>query len=665
MKSCYTKTTAAFTLIIILGALAIPTGAAEKNSIQTIARRDVQIDVKVIFLGMDQQNVQEQYLLWNSPQTRYQLTVIPGVGTDTTYSIKYDFSFAPRTFLQEFASYLNSVAKVEKRTNVLWNETYFTIQGSYFLNYTHYPVNATNTYYPADQVESWLLEHAQEYGGLEPNGYTLIMADLSRELPSLTREQFQALSARETVTLTPHFYNKTFTDHDLGIQLNRRFMTAWGGHNRFFFMDLSAGPGSAAEQLPLQLAASTNQVDPTNPYWPSWLTQYLADYITGAVYNVFLPDFVYPLNYAQTYRVKVFVLDNRTSGKPRIESTVDEKEITTQLGSLLPFAHVEVEVHYHELSDYPELFKVVRSSTSPSLVGITPIVDARLVYDWLSESGSGKIRQFAKITRNTETYDIPVFVFAFGGDYNFGFTYKELIAKDLDFDRTIWGVSLYDMVLISHSEDDLHRGDLVAPKQAGLGFGFTNTVIHEVGHMLGLMHPFATYSDPTENFVSSVMAYYPYEDAFSQFDKDALLRGYADQLIRDSTQLLSSSPFDLINWSSINSAQSKLSDAETAYDEMNYTRAAESAYTAYVSASQANLLAGGGTFSSRSFALGVGVFSFLFGILIALILLRRRRRVPQETLHVSAAPKCSACRGNLSWIQQYQRWYCYNCKRYE
>jgi sporulation protein YlmC with PRC-barrel domain len=27
-------------------------------------------------------------------------------------------------------------------------------------------------------------------------------------------------------------------------------------------------------------------------------------------------------------------------------------------------------------------------------------------------------------------------------------------------------------------------------------------------------------------------------------------------------------------------------------------------------------------------------------------------------------PACSTCRGPLTYIPQYQRWYCYNCKKY-
>lgn len=666
MKPKMVRTTSTLVILaILLATMVIPTATADQNNPIVVTKRDVTINVKVVFVGIDSKSVDLEYLNWNSPERRYQLTAIPGVSTDTTYSVKYDFTFAPPQFLQGLASYLTSIGKEETRVNVLWNESYFTIQNSYFLNYTHYPVNATNTYYPADQVENWLLEHGQDYGGQESTGYTLMLADLSTQLPSITTAQFQTLATSHPAMLTPHFYNKTFTDHDLGVKLNRRYMTAWGGHSRFFFVDLSAGPGSAAEQLPLQLAASINNIQAGGAYWSKWLTQYLADYISGAVYNIFLPDFVYPLNYARTYRVKIFVIDNRTSGQPPIQKTVDPDEIKAQLSSLLPFANVEVDVQFSSLSEDDGLFRTVATATSPSPVGIYPIVDARLVYEWISQSGQGHIEDFTTITRNSRTYDIPVFVFAFDRNYTFGFTYKELVAKEVDFDRTIWGVALYDLVLISHSADDLRRGDLVSPAQPGLGFGFTNTIIHEVGHMLGLMHPFHTSYDPTENFVSSVMAYYPYENAFSQFDKDALLRGYADQFIRNAVQLLKATNFDFVNAPDINAANSQLRDAENAYQRMNYAEATQHAYAAYGSASRAQLLGGGGELTGRALALAIGAFSFLLGIVVGFMMSKRRRSQALGTTIATTANTCSTCNGSLTWIPQYQRWYCYKCQRYE
>jgi len=635
-----------------------PVLAAASNRTSLEIQRDVPISIKIVFVGIGEQDVDLDYLRWNLPEKRYQLIAIPGTETKTTYSLTYSFEFASPEFADRFALFLDSTGKVETRTNVLWNETYSQIDSSYFLNYTHFRVNATNTYYSADDAETWLLEHAAEYGGLLANGYTLVLINLSNRVPSVTPSQFQTLP---NSVLTPHFFNKTFVDHDLGIKLNRRFMTAWGGHARLFFIDLSAGPGPAAEQLPLQLAAWVNNITPLHVYWSTWLTQYVSDYVQGAVYNIFLPDLVYPISYAEKYNIQVVVIDNRTVDSPRIEETVDSAEVQRQLESLLPFAQIEVNTQFIRLEELTRLAGIVRSATSPSKGGILPIVDARPVYYWFSQSGEGHISEFSSMKRSAKQYDIPVLVFAFEGNYSFGFTFKEFIAEDWDVERAIWGVALYEFVLISHSATDLRRGDFTVPEQPGMGFGFTNTIIHEVGHMVGLMHPFATAYDPTENFVSSVMAYYPYEDEFSQFDKDALLRAQADQTIRAAIQLLRSTPFAVINWPETQSAMSNLDQAERAYERMDYLGALKAAHEGYQNALTAQLLAGGGALTNPSVVWAVGLFAFLAGSFVSWILVRRR------TLRSTGATVrfCSNCGGKVAWIQQYQRWYCYRCQRYE
>jgi len=637
--------------------------AQEKNTVSTSTTREVTVKVKVVFIGFDRNQILTDYLTWNNPQRRYQKIALPGIDTGTVYTPEYEYAFATTDFTSEFSSYLKSVGKTETRINVLWNETYFKIDSGSFLNYTHFRVDAVNTYYPADDVESWLISKSSGFGGVLSDGYTLVVADLSKYVPSVTGQQFFSLNHKEPVVLTPHFYNKTFIDYDLRVQLNRRYMTAWGGHERLFFIDTSAGPGPAAEQWPVQWADAANRIASKRNYSAVWLTQFLSDYIGGAVYNVFLPDLLYPITYSNIYRVKIFVIDNRTKSTPPIESTLNTEEIRRRLQALVSFANVDVTAEFMQLKDDADLNLEVKAATSPSTIGTNPIVDARPVYDWLSLSGKGQMARFLKVTRNQDIYDIPVFVFAFDGEYNFGFTYKEYVLKGIDFDRTIWGVSLYDLVLISHSEDDLVRGDLVEPKQPGRGFGFTNTIIHEVGHMFGLMHPFSTSYDPTENFVSSVMAYYPYEDGFSQFDKDALLRGYADEYIRTALQILESTPNFIINWADINSAKSRIGNAEESYRAFNYTQAAQDAFQAYLDAARANVLAGGRAPGQAYSVMGMGI-AFVLGAAVMYTYLTRRRRTGLRTTG-AAAPLCSQCQRKLTWVAQYERWYCHNCKKYE
>ena len=661
-----------FSILVVSFPFSISSVSADQQNMpRTVATRIASLDIKVVLLGFDEKLIDKDYLTWNSPATQYQLIEIPGLSTNTLYSLNYSYVVPSGSFLNDFVQFLQSNAKTETRQNVIWNVSFSKIPqigGNYYLNYTHFAVTSSNTYYPADDVEAWLVQHESDYGGFPANGYVLVLADLSTHLPSTTLNQFELALQGKDVEFTPHFYNKTYTDGDLGIQLNRRYMTGWGGHSRLFYADLSAGPEQTAEQLPIQLASAFNSVDLSTAYGKFWLNQFLADYVSGAVPNLFAPDFVYPINYASSYKVKVVIFDNRTdTTDPPITKTFDQEVAVKQWQALVPWANVTAETKYAHISDYPELQQIIVKSKSPVTYGSppgSPAVDARPVYDWLNANGQGHIKDFMQVKRDTTEYDIPVFAFAFAGDYEFGFTFKDMIGKEADFDRTIWGVSLYDLVLISHSTNDFKRGDSTNPAQPGKGFGFTNTVIHEVGHMLGLMHPFSF--DPTENFVASVMAYYPYENGFSIFDRDVLARGQADVLLRQTSEVLSQTPFVLINQGDLSAARSKADSAEKAYSAMNYVEAVRDGANALQSATRAHLIAGGIIPAGTLVTVEI-IGSFVLGVLIAYLVFRRRGRVTTLTVPPQAqrASLCSTCGKPLTWIPQYSRWYCYNCQKYE
>jgi len=586
----------ALIVTIMLGAIPIVTAeSSSETQPYAAARREVSINVKIVFIGIDRTLVDKEYMTWNNPNYKYQSYLIPGINTNVVFMMNYDYVFVNSQFENNFVNYLSSIARREEHSNVLWKLTYFGIDENLVLNYTSFKVTTLNTLYSADDVERWLIDHADGYGGLPSNGYALVVADLSSKVPSVTADQYNAIMKEHVVEATPHYYNKTFADPDLGIVRNRRWMTSWGGNARLYYIDLSAGPSLVTTQLPIQLAASVNNIDFHTTYGKNWLNQYISSYVFGAVYNLFTPDFIYQINYAKEYRIKIMAFDNRTSqSQPPLEKTIDTNLIKSELQKLLSFSKVEVEAKFSKATDYPGLMQIIIDSRIPSSqvpsIEPTKAVDATPVYEWLNEQGENHSRDFFNITRDIDEYDIPVFVFAFEDNYQFAFTFKEWISYPSDGERTIWGVSLYDMVLIGHSARDFDRGDMLVnePKQPGKGFGFSNTIIHEVGHMLGLNHPFIY--DQTEDFVSSVMAYYPYDSGFSQFDIDALQRGLADQLIMYASSTLSETSSVIVNYLSVNSARNYLGAAEDRYSQMDYSGSINSAYNADLQAAQAKTL---------------------------------------------------------------------------
>ncbi len=575
----------------------------------TVTRRS-DLNVKVVFVGIPSELVNATYLKWNVPAYKCQQYLNPGVTTGVQYRFDYEFIFPPKGFEDSFAQYLTSIGKVEVAKNPFFG------------------VNLTNTLYSASLAENWLKYHESDYGGSPKPGYTLILANLTRAVPSVTPNQYEKYLNQSVDGFTPHYYNMTYVDSDLYITIRRRWMTSWGGPNRLYFIDLSAGPSNITRQLPLQWAIRANNIDLKTLYGSMWLTQYLSDYVYGAVEDLFAPDFVYPIAAARKYDVDVLVVDNRTDGAvPSLDRTLNVLRIKSELERLLPFAEVNVKARFMNVTASSNLTNLIVSSTSPSKYAKISIVDARPVYNWLSEEGQGHIKDFFNNTRKDSEYYVPVMAFIFTGEYQFGFTFKEDLSEPFG-PESIWGVALGDLVLVSHSSHDLVRGNFTDPKQTQTGFGLTNTVIHELGHMLGLVHPFR--ADPTQDFVASVMSYYPYEYSYSQFDRDALLRGYVDGLIMGTEAELEATGPNILNSGLFSSIQQKLEVAERHYANMSYEEALSASREARRAAAFCRYV---GNIISTTGYVALNVFAAIAGTtLVALVfhILARTRRQTRE-----------------------------------
>ncbi|MEM4251035.1 MAG: hypothetical protein QW828_04315, partial [Candidatus Bathyarchaeia archaeon] len=540
-------------LLLVLGVHESRSAVGSGVSVGLTARRDSDLHVRVVFMGFDPELVNVSYLKWNLPSLKIQQCLNPGLTTGVVYRLNYEFVFAPRDVEDLFVDYLGSLVKIEVSRNPFFG------------------VNITNAFYPASLVENWLRFHESKLGGDPVPGYTLVLANLTGRIPSVTPSQYGDYLNRSMSGIIPHYYNMTCFDTDLHITLRRRWMTSWGGTERLYYIDLSAGPSNVTRQLPLQWVIRANNISLQDPYGSRWLTQYLADYIYGPVDSLFAPDFIYPLRLAKRYLIDVLVIDNRTDyHTPRLENALNPTRIKIELEKLLPFAEVSVKTRFMNITSSAELTRLVVSSTSPIGQANVSIVDSRPLYHWLNEEGEGHLRDFFNASVDDVGVHIPVIAFVFSGEYQLGFTFKEELVMPTE-SGSIWGVALGDMVLISHSSRDLMRGNFTEEKQPQRGFGLTNTILHEVGHMLGLSHPFR--ADPTQNFVSSVMSYYPYEYSFSVFDRDALLRGYVDSLLMASTVDLASTRPNLLNQNLLSSIQDKVEVAEEAYSKMDYQEA--------------------------------------------------------------------------------------------
>jgi len=354
------------------------------------------------------------------------------------------------------------------------------------------------------------------------------------------------------------------------------------------------------------------------------------------------------------------VFDNRTDQEkvkgPKISTTLNTTEVQSQLASLLPFATVTVSAKFSNITENTQLAAVVANATTkvkdPALS--IPIVDARLVWNWLSNYGQGHITQFINATHTTLQYDIPGFLFAFQGNYTFAFNFKEDIAQS-EPPGSIGGVALGDMILVNQSNSSLTAGNNFFPKQPGKGFGFTRATIHELGHMIGLNHPFIY--DQTEDFTNSVMAYYPYSNTYSQFDKDTVLRGINDELLIVAQDALANTGNSLVNSGAIAVARQEMALADQHYSTMDYAGAVQHSLAAALNALQAerggSLFSPGLLFGLIGLAVGVVV-----GLLVGFLFFRRRKVTPAVGYNL-----CPTCQQPVRWDPVQMKWYCDRCQK--
>jgi len=607
------KVTNALLLVFLVVLASVPAGFSQTATtrVSTVVVRTVPLTIRIVLIGFDPQTIDQDYLNWKGNTVRDSVNSVLSTGniTGISYNLTYDFVYSRPDFQDSLVKFLKSIEQRKLLYNPWFKST------------------TTNYFYDAEKVENWFIANNASYGGMPSNGYTFVFANLTA-LPSVTESQ---LESENPSIATPHYYSTEFVDKDLDYRLqNRDFSVAWGGRSRLWYLDLAAGPeywtwtfSEAIPHVPVQLAIDLYRVDVHSSYGRQWLTQFLSDYVYDAVLNLAVPAFTYQPVYSRTYRIVLNVIDNRTSDERDvvpIETAIHPELVKHAFADLLPYASIRVETHFIRAEEMPDLQATIIANTvtPPSDLGVGPYLDTRPVYEFLQEH----LSEFAGLVRRDSTeFTLPVFAFAFPAGIYFGYTSKWYVATLKIDESSFLGISLGDMALVGMSQNDFRKGDNANPPQYGTGVGFTQAVIHEAGHSLGLMHPHQF--GYLEDFESSAMSYWSWEYTFSQFDKDSINRAHADQLVNSALVKLAQAQDLLGNrldiglvGDRISSARAMLDNALAKYGLMQYVLAVEIAWRADQSA--ANVLAA--VLSAPTWTVAV-LISLVIGIAVGSLLI--------------------------------------------
>ena len=493
--------------------------------------------INIVLVGFTPRYIDTSYFEWNLEREIAPIIQVYERTYGNKFNVTYSTMFASLRFEENLRNYLKSNASLMKATPEDPNP--------------YAVINALST-------EDWLNEHSPDFGGVPSNGYTLLIANMS------------------TVSEHYHYYAVSYFDKDAYSPRAKYYgdqfpltcwMFSWGGKYRFYLIDLSAGDPkyfySGIYHIPIQ-----DFFPEYRPLTTSSVTGYVSDYAYEVVRNLFVPSYCYSPTYSKSFRIEVLLLDNTTRITPaNYTQVISPSLIKSAFSEVIPYATWDAKISYRALQSDLALYSVVKKNlvydfwqTYKNETIHFMYFDYRPIYSYLQAHLSNYIDTSGNVTV------LPVFCFVFSSGGNLANTWEEFIGlKSRTDPNGLWGISLPEMVLISHSERDVFYR----------GFGLSQTVIHETGHSIGLMHPFS-YGE-TEDYVASAMSYSTYEYRFSQFDKDAVQRAHADYFIDSVKEKLSEAQLvsyeDPIATSYRSQAQTEYSSALEAYSNQNYKEA--------------------------------------------------------------------------------------------
>jgi len=339
-------------------------------------------------------------------------------------------------------------------------------------------------------------------------------------------------------------------------------LMGYGGKYNFYFFDLYAVPWdpfsdfySYFEEFPETEYTNLQDYTTDEKY-----VDLISNYVNNATTLIITPSYVYPPVYKTHYVIDLVLAVDKGStgvGGTLLGHFINEEKVLAELQKAIPYAtwDLKISVETFDSRELPSGLKTVLASIkkvplfSEDFGPTIDILDSEVVTEqlvsWASTRSSSNFEDFTDITEST--WVIPVLIVAnTRGEPVYIDNYGTIgLAAAHPDDET------QPCCVLGVTYDNAIWDDKV---------GVSDLVLHEVGHALGLMHPFMGvddkmnfYSNNYFNWYGSVMGYssppdgcgywYSYnvneacgnaDASFTKFEKDHLLRGVTSFLIKSA-----------------------------------------------------------------------------------------------------------------------------------
>ncbi len=330
----------------------------------------VPLDIYVVFVGLGQDLVDEEYILSNVHKwyARADLQRILEKGEAYIYinfTLNYRFLYASSQLKSDIVSYINN--------NRVWGEAPFRAQLE--------TGERDAAYINAMEFEEWLVNRVRQEFPETEGKYTLVIINTYPDISYL------------------YFYNITLPDPDQGwnVYLRKDSMqsVAGGGSTRLIFFDLSAGPTSfnnvSVEIRPMRFLSL--------PGDKQLLNQQLARVIDSAVIFKFVHTAVYPPIPALNISFEAYYIVNGTQLDPRNYFTPEVflSELRNLFGGALNITYEDKGLY--TLDDFPDLrdeilYNMYFGQGAP----------LEVVHNWIMEN-------IDRFRDPDPVYEVPMFIF--------------------------------------------------------------------------------------------------------------------------------------------------------------------------------------------------------------------------------------------------------------
>ena len=534
------------------------------------AEKQENMNINIVFVGFDEYYTLEenyeylptnvdpfQYLHYNHPLSDFPCS---------DYNISYTFSSLTSGEANAMAGYMDLVSEeteyLDSRVNISAVEEYEITEE--YDDISDFFIPCEGMLIDAESIENYIEKNY--YSNLEQKtGYTLYMLNFSQfDNPDHSYEHTYGytLGDNDAMSLDPEHYTSTIPRRTIG----------WGGNERFCFIDISAISNamfyySFVLEIPLyalpaytlyDLDSYTQTIDPYTQDGKDSLIYYISTWINSYLHNNFLSRAVYFPPVDENINLPIAVFTNISDKGYPLESiswAISSERIGTSLSDSFPWINFFVPIKFYNLSDYPEIYNHLAQNVQEDEDGY--FIDVMDVAEIMDE----KLDLFFDMEyEGTQSLSL-VFI-------------NNYVRFKID-NINLGGIALGKYQISVRNPNQLfHLSDVNQPM-----IGLTHTIVHEIGHNLGLSHPHSGAFGFGSMFIKDVMSYLYSAHNFSIFSRDTIARFHYDYYYLNAQGNLTA--LENPNVRGYGKVTKLLEESYSYYAEMDYIPAIEKAMEAH------------------------------------------------------------------------------------